>query len=66
MMTAQTGKAIRRARKRKGMSQWQLSQAVGVTPATIFMIEHGTRDCSMKLLTAIADALGVKRSEIEK
>ena len=48
------------------MSQWQLSQAVGVTPATIFMIEHGTRDCSMKLLTAIADALGVKRSEIEK
>lgn len=52
------GKKIRRIRQEMGLTQWQLSRAVGVTPGKILLVERGEK-CSPELLSAIADALGV-------
>ena len=58
------GKNIRYIRQAKGISQWQLSQAVGLTPGAIFLVEHGAKKCSPELIKAIASALGVEESEL--
>ena len=61
-----TGKNIRRIRRRKGMTQWELAVATDVRPATILLIERGAVDCPPALLDAIAGALGVETSELER
>ena len=53
-----TGQTIRRIRQERGLTQWQLSQAVGVTPGKILLVERGEK-CTPELLSAIADVLGV-------
>ena len=52
------GNNIRRIRQERGLTQWQLSRAVGVTPGKILLVERGEK-CSRELLESIADALGV-------
>lgn len=59
------GKNIRRIRQQKGVSQWQLSQAVGATTGAIWMIERGLKPCPNSMVRAIADALNVSESEIK-
>ena len=63
-MSVTTGQKIRHVRQKKGWTQWQLSQAVGITPARLFLIERGDKDCSGTLIVAIADVLGVKSSDL--
>ena len=58
------GKRIRRYRQEKGLTQWQLSQAANVTPATIFLLERGDKKCTKHLVRAIASALGVSEADI--
>ena len=58
------GKNIRRIRQEKGISQWQLSQSIGLRPGTIMLIEHGTTKPSKQVVKAIAKALEVPESEI--
>ena len=59
-----TGQMIRRIRQAKGVTQWQLSQTVGVSPARILLIERGDRDCPPELLAAIAKALNVREDAL--
>lgn len=60
-----TGQRIRLIRRSRGITQWQLSQAVGVQPGTILLIERGACECPEVLLERIADALGVSVNEIK-
>ena len=46
------GQTIRKLRQAHGMTQWQLSQAVGCTPGKIYLIERGDESDS-EILTAI-------------
>lgn len=59
-----SGKNIRRVRQEKGVTQWQLSQAVGVTTGKLLLIERGEQECPPELLKAIANALKVDVNEI--
>lgn len=61
-----TGQNVRNLRQKRGMTQWQLSRAVGVTPGKILLIERGDKDCPSELVKAIAQALNVDESEITK
>ena len=45
-------------RKRKGLTQGELAERTGRSPAHISVIEHGTFDFRASTLTAIAAALG--------
>lgn len=60
-----TGQKIRRIRQETGMTQWQLSRAVGITPGAMLMIERGERDCSSEMIASIAEALGVPESSLK-
>lgn len=57
-----TGQNIRRIRQEKGITQWQLSQAVGISPGAMLMIERGDRDCLPEMLSKMAKALNVPES----
>ena len=59
-----TGANIRFYRRKAGMTQWQLSQAVKIRPGAMLLIERGQRECPKALLREIAKALGVSESEL--
>ena len=58
------GKRIRYYRQRNGITQWQLSRAIQVTPGTVLLIERGEKQCPAELLEAIASALGVSEADL--
>lgn len=58
------GQSIRRIRREKGITQWQLSSAIGVTPGTILLIERGGRECTKEMIADIAKALGVPEQRL--
>lgn len=60
------GQNIRRIRRKKGMTQWQLSLAIGVTTGKVILIERGSVECSAVLLCEIAAALGVPESALRQ
>lgn len=53
------GYGIRAARKRAGLTQQQLSDAVGVTMEYVSMLENGRRECSISLLHRLSQVCGV-------
>jgi transcriptional regulator with XRE-family HTH domain len=52
------GHRIARARKRRGLTQQDLAERVGVNRVSIARLEAGTRSPSMSTARRIADALG--------
>ncbi|MBK8621113.1 MAG: helix-turn-helix transcriptional regulator [Saprospiraceae bacterium] len=54
------GKAIKKARKIKGMTQEQLGQLVGVKKAQISKVENATTDIRFATILKILNALGAK------
>ncbi|MCT8858335.1 helix-turn-helix domain-containing protein [Shewanella xiamenensis] len=50
-------------RKKRGMTQLDLAEEVGVSPRTLSKIEHGY-DMKMSLFLAITEAVGADASEI--
>lgn len=54
----QLGRAIREARKAKGMTQTDLARAVGTGQSNIALIESGERNPSVLLYLRICSALG--------
>lgn len=60
------GQNIRRIRRKKGITQWQLSQMIGVTPGKVILIERGSVECSVALLRDIAAALGVPETALRQ
>jgi len=55
---------IRAFRKLKGYTQNELADALGVSVAVLGSIERGTRRADNKILTKIAETLGVDTAEI--
>lgn len=51
--------ALRRLRKRDGLSQEELGAKLGLAKSTISMYENGTREPSLEILEAIADIFNV-------
>lgn len=72
----QIGNAIRRARKKLGLSQTDLGQKTGLRQETISLIESGASSARLGSLLSILSALGLEfqiaprstdwRSDIEK
>ena len=58
------GKKLREIREKKGLTLEGLGAKVGVTHAMIARIEAGSKEPSIKLLVAIAAALGVTPGEL--
>jgi transcriptional regulator with XRE-family HTH domain len=56
--------ALRRLRKRKGLTQQELAKHAGVSQYTITEIETGRRDPRPSTLRKLADALGVEVADI--
>lgn len=63
-LRAQLGDAIRRHRKRRGLSQERLGEAAGVTNEWISQIERGVGAPSIDILVRLCRELGVDASEV--
>ena len=56
---SQTGGRIRAMRTSRGLSQQDLARRAGISPSYLNLIEHDRRRIGGRVLTALADALGV-------
>ena len=59
-----TGRIIRELRERQNLSQEVLSGLAGVARSHLAMIEAGTKNANVDTLWRIADALGLRLSEL--
>lgn len=57
---------LRKERERKHLTQTELAAIVNVNQATISTIESGRSNPSLKSLTALADALGIRVGRLFK
>jgi len=60
----QYGQRIKLIRDKRGMSQIQLAEMLGVDPSHICRIEKGKGTCSISLLQKLATALGVSVADL--
>lgn len=58
--------AVRQAREARGLTQAALAEKIGRTGSYVSEIEIGTRDARPELLQAIAEALGVSITRLER
>jgi transcriptional regulator with XRE-family HTH domain len=58
------GDVVRKARTSLGLSQRQLGEEIGVQGSHIAYIEAGERHPSLRLLSGIADVLGLEKSKL--
>ena len=58
------GKRIKELRKKRGLSQEQLAELVGIEQNTLSYIETGANFCSAETLEKLIDALGVMPHEL--
>lgn len=56
----QIGNAIRRARKKRGMSQSELGERTGLRQATISLIEKGHPAAKLETILAVLSALDLE------
>jgi len=56
------GKAVRRLRQRRGISQERLAELAGIHRTYIGDVERGTRNLALVNMTRIAEALGLRLS----
>ncbi len=56
--------AFRELRAKRGLSVRGLSREAGVSTETIYSVEHGKRDPSVRTLSKLAHALGVRPAEL--
>lgn len=56
-LTAGAGSEIRKMRERRGLTQLQLADAVGMSRTSITNIEQGNQRLAVTALAAIAEAL---------
>ena len=59
-----TGQVIGRLRVQQGLSQEELAKKARVARSHLAMIENGKKSASVETLWKIAEALGIKLSEI--
>ena len=58
------GDALRAARTRLGMTQFQLASRAGVALGTVHIIEHGRQNPTFKILLTLANALNLKIGDL--
>ena len=58
------GKAVRRVRQRRGISQERLAELAGIHRTYIGDVERGTRNLALVNMTRIAEALGLRLSDL--
>ena len=58
------GELIKKKREEKGMQQKYLALTAGIHKSTLSLIESGDRGASLSTLTSIANALGLRLSEL--
>lgn len=58
------GKKIQKLRKRKGLTQEELAEKLGLSRVYMGYIEQGRESPSLKLLIRLAKKLGVKIEEL--
>ena len=58
------GRAVRRLRRAKGLSQEDLAELAGIHRTYIGDVERGTRNVALVNMSRIARALGVRLSRI--
>lgn len=58
------GNRIKELRKKKGLSQEELSEKADITPNYLSRIERGTENPTMDMFIRLADALGVEMWEM--
>lgn len=58
------GDRIRRLRKKRGVTQVELADLVGVGRSYLSQVEHGKRDPGLRLIKALADGLGTTASDL--
>lgn len=58
------GRNIKSLRERKGMTQYELAEKVGVTQAQICMCEKGSNTPSLRLCIKLAAALSCSLNDI--
>lgn len=56
----QLGNTIRRARKKRGMSQSELGEKAGLRQETISLIENGNPAAKFETILAVLSALGLE------
>lgn len=61
---ARFGKAVKKIREEKGLTQAQLSERMDVPSTFLSDIERGVRNVSLSTLIALSEALNVKLSKI--
>lgn len=60
----QFGKRLKKYRNKKHLSQMQLSELIGSSPASISHLENGTHSPSLETLIKLSTALGVGIDEL--
>jgi transcriptional regulator with XRE-family HTH domain len=58
------GKAVRSLRQRRGISQERLAELAGIHRTYIGDVERGTRNLALVNMTRIAEALGLRLSDL--
>ena len=53
------GENIRRYRKEKGWTQYDLAKAMGTSQSTVYLSEHAKRNINCDMVDQFADALGI-------
>ena len=61
-----TGERIKEQRRKRGIKQAELSEAVGCSPQVISNIERGYSGCSSALAAKIAEVFGVPADDLLK
>lgn len=60
------GKIIRKIRRDKDLTQYELAQKAGISPVTLCRVESGINQPNPATLVVIAKALNVKVEELVK
>lgn len=60
------GRAVRRARKARALTQLDLAERAGLDVSTVARIERGKLDPSASTLFALADALQVEPGQLRR
>jgi transcriptional regulator with XRE-family HTH domain len=63
-ISEQFGQVIKDVREKQGMSQEKLAELAEIDRTYVSMIERGKRHPTLEVASRIADALGMKLSEV--